>query len=501
MKEFEFLDGISNVEADVVERFITMDQKLQKKASTKRSRRLWLRASALAACLALIFGAVMVAPLFKEDEPPINPPSQEIPSVSTMISGDKITGKQELMYGDEGADDSYYADYDIIPPGFWIHTVVEAEVVEVLPDTYYSPDYYYTDGSRASVHVAKLRVIDAIRGEGLPSEIYLRYTYYDTDIFEGYERFIFSLSQVGVENYMLINQTQGRVDYFPNMFDVTIGDLGYGSVIAFNDDKVDESFWDRVNYLCTKLHNTGWIDSFLRDPHRYDYPVGHNSTVSEAKESILAIVASKQYANDCHYVSAEDIFVSDEQKELKSYLEPSENNTFSYYIRIQEDRVIATYTRVINGFATNEKITLNSYEGENGNVIRYGESFSPDDLAKIPDIGEAMANLNLSELQPPHTELKENMEFKYSRAQGFYRMVDGKVYGIIRVRWCYYVDARRENDKLYFSGHVMDDCYYLYDEEGNGSIVERDELRQVIGGDYSVLLKFEYNTVIPLPEY
>ena len=31
MKENEFLDGVSNIESDVVERFVSMDNKLQKK--------------------------------------------------------------------------------------------------------------------------------------------------------------------------------------------------------------------------------------------------------------------------------------------------------------------------------------------------------------------------------------------------------------------------------------------------------------------------------------
>ncbi|MBQ7398702.1 MAG: hypothetical protein IJW09_07770 [Clostridia bacterium] len=447
------------------------------KLSKKSTTRAWARALSLAACFALILSAVIVAPLLKDDEP-------IPPAVSTVVSGNKLTGVQELTYGDDGADDSSSLNLELIPPGFWIHTVVEAEVVEVLPDTYYCADYYYIDGSRFSVRVAKLRVIDAIRGEGLPSEIYLRYAYYGTDIFEGYERFIFSVTQTGVENFLLVNQTQGRVEYFPNMFEVTEGDLGYGSVIAFNDGVVDASFWDSANYLNAKYHNTGWVDNFLSDPDRYHYPVGYDSTIAEAKERILARVASSEYANDCHSVTAEDIFVSDEQKELKAYLQPSENNTFSSHITVgSEGRVIATYTRLINGFSTNEKLVLNSFQGENGNVIRYGESFSPDDLAKVPDIGEAMAGLNLPELQPPHTELKEGMEFKYSRAQGFYRKVDGKVYGIIRIQWRYYVDAKREGDKFYFSGYIMDDCYYLYDSEGNGSIVEREELREIIGND------------------
>ena len=47
MKENEFLDGVSNIDSDVVERFVSMDNKLQKKA--KKSKGIWLRFGAIAA--------------------------------------------------------------------------------------------------------------------------------------------------------------------------------------------------------------------------------------------------------------------------------------------------------------------------------------------------------------------------------------------------------------------------------------------------------------------
>ena len=36
MKENEFLDGVSNIEPDVVERFVKMDNKLQKQINQNR---------------------------------------------------------------------------------------------------------------------------------------------------------------------------------------------------------------------------------------------------------------------------------------------------------------------------------------------------------------------------------------------------------------------------------------------------------------------------------
>ena len=38
MKENKFLDGVSNIEPDVVERFVKMDNKLQKKANKPKSK-------------------------------------------------------------------------------------------------------------------------------------------------------------------------------------------------------------------------------------------------------------------------------------------------------------------------------------------------------------------------------------------------------------------------------------------------------------------------------
>ena len=71
MKENEFLDGVSNIEADVVERFVLIDDKLQNNTNKSKSKGLWLRIGAVAACLALILGAVIVAPMLWDDSPDV----------------------------------------------------------------------------------------------------------------------------------------------------------------------------------------------------------------------------------------------------------------------------------------------------------------------------------------------------------------------------------------------------------------------------------------------
>lgn len=480
MKQTEWNEGLNHIDPALVQEYVEQKEKLTNK---RKRKSIWLRASALAACLSLILGAVMVAPLLKDDEP-------IPPAVSTMVSGSKITGKQYLFY------DGYPTNVDtgladMVFPGFLIRTVIEAKVIEVLPDTYYMAESYHTP-----FHVAKLQVINQIHGKGLPEEIYFCYSYYDTTIFEGYDRFIFSLAQVGIENYLLINQSQGRVDYFPNMFETPFGsDPGFGSVIAFNEGTVDERFWEKAN-----RYYSDWISHYLDNPHEHGYPASRDSTIDEVKANIIqCLEMGLGYRSGVDYVTAEDLFVSDEAKRFQAYLKPSESNLFAHILYPAQDPPTAYYRRIVNGFPTNESYYFDgSTFNEENNAWNRFASFTAEDLAQIPDIGEAMANLDLSKLKPPHTKITRDMEFNYSKAEGFYRKVDDKIYGIIRIRWLYSSPIDEDQMSYYEGrGYVADDCYYLYDSEGNGSIVEREELRAIIGNDYSVLLRFEYNTVQP----
>lgn len=464
MKENEFLDAVSSIDSDVVARFLSMDDRLRgtgRGLSDKRKTKgAWLRFGAIAACFALILGAVIGAPMLRE--------SGGIPAVSTVEGGSRVTGVRERIYGSPELD---YGDKStVLAPGFYVNTVVQADVVEVLTDVFYDPD------SGLRCHVARLSVVDSIRGEGLPREIFFLFPHYGADILDGYDTFILSLRQVGIENYVMVNETKGEITYFSHMFRVeAVSDLGYGSVIAFRDGEVDESFWEKASHF----NVNGYIEDLLADPESH-FPVSHGSTLEEAKANIVAMAQANgsiyvsEHSGD--YLTAEDVFHSAEGEQARAYLEPSESNVFMQKIDILPDRIVATYTRLINGFVTDETVTVNGYTGEDGNVSRRGEAYNAGDLSSIPNIGEALENLNLSELKPPHTEIADGMYLKYSKAIGVYRKVDGEVYGIVRVTWCYTCPGVT-------NGYRMDDCYYLYDENGNGSTVERDELRALLGDD------------------
>lgn len=499
MKKQEWNEGLNHMDPDLVEEFVERKDRLSKK---KRRGRIWLRWGAVAACFCLVFGAVITVPLLREvagvdpyhDQTSYVDPGTEqvkntvLPRIPTISAGTQITGAQEVLFGN--TDTGTNGNADIAFASFRINTVVEAKVIEVLPDTYYVPDLHYR------YFVARLSVVDAIRGEGLPQEIYFRFPFYSADVLQGYDTFIFSLEQVGIENFMMINETQKEIAYFPHMFEVAyIPDLGYGSVIAFHDGTVDESFWDRV----TALYGSGRMTKSLAKDQYGDYPVGFDTTLAEAKENINTMIQNGDVITSSgDYVTAEDVFITEPSQVIRELVAPSPSNVFmqEIVVRHDEDRVIASYTRVINGFLTNEIIHINDFTGENGSFHFHDARFTEEELTKMPDIGEALAQLELREMEPPRLQSVEGKKLKYVQATGVYRKVSGKVYGIVRIIW-YYTYSDPEGT-YGIEGYLCDDCYYLYDAQGNGRIVDRDELRRVIGYD-SIIAGFSYNSVLLPP--
>jgi hypothetical protein len=402
----------------------------------------------------------------------ISPPREEI-DPALIVYGEQLTGMQEQAIVNGSIEGGPAAE--MIAPEFYIHTVVEVQVLEVFTDTYYVSD------STQNYRVARLRVLDRIRGEGIPDEIYLLYPFYDSYVLDGFDTLILSLSQEGIENFAMIGKESHTVQYFPNMFEIVrTRDLGYGSAIAFRDGVVDPRLWER----CTNYTTATYL---LDEP---SYPASHGSTVGEVKEQIRATIAEKNdgwyvssYGYD--YVTAEDLFLTEEQKALVPYLAPSSVSTFRQSISIYRDRVAATYERYVNGFATGEQIWLNfEYKGK---IEKNETHYTGEEISRLPDIGSAIALLDPSSLTPPHIELSQTESLLSLRISGVYRKVDGKLYGIVKVFWtCRY---RGEDAGTY----IRDDCYFLYDESGNGQQIERDALNALLGEYASgVTASFDY---------
>jgi len=98
MKENDFLDGVSNVEGDVVEGFISIDNKLQGKADKVKTKSKWIRFGAVAACFVLIASAVVIVPMLRETDPGLIAPfdttsdgTDDLPLDGTTAASDGTT--------------------------------------------------------------------------------------------------------------------------------------------------------------------------------------------------------------------------------------------------------------------------------------------------------------------------------------------------------------------------------------------------------------------------
>ena len=79
MREQEFLDAVSHIEADVVESFVAMDARLQRKAGRSRAGIIRTRIGAVAACFAVVLCAVMILPMLGVGSPEVFDPPFELP--------------------------------------------------------------------------------------------------------------------------------------------------------------------------------------------------------------------------------------------------------------------------------------------------------------------------------------------------------------------------------------------------------------------------------------
>lgn len=88
MNENLFSDGVSSIEADVIERFLAMENRLQRKANKPGSNGIWLRLGTIAACTALIVGAMAVVPMLREEGPTVVPSTGTTDSTGTTNRSD-----------------------------------------------------------------------------------------------------------------------------------------------------------------------------------------------------------------------------------------------------------------------------------------------------------------------------------------------------------------------------------------------------------------------------
>lgn len=498
MNKQQFNEALCFIDADLVESYIQQDDAL-KKSAVKRN--MWLRVGAAAACFCVMVAAVFALPMMLRDDPPpivvedttptdtttdAEPPvdttapivitNPNAPPKAPLVEKNSIvSGARSVLLGTTNISSN--TDYMIAIREFKPNaSVLEVKVMEILPDVYYFPS------SNTAFYVAKLKVLDEIHGAGFPEEIYYMYSKQDRHIFDGYSSLIISVRQYGVENFVLINDTSKCIEYFPNMFINSVThDPGYGSVIAFTDGIADNSFWVRAKQYSYVSER----ETIYWDPFKYNsnfIPASYGDTVEDVKQKILQEIDDDTLLV-YDYVTADDIFITEEQKEILNYIAPDDINVFCHQIGFNFNKAIyISCSRIINGVETRETISVSN---KRGYISRSEEIFTEQQLKNIPNVGMVLAQLDLAALVPPNITLDERTTLRGCEAIGWYRNIDGNIYGIVRIYWVYNYDGDAERM------NIKDDMYYLYDSGGNARIVDREELKAVIGEDGNIM-SFKY---------
>lgn len=481
MKKKEWNEGLDHLDPDLVEKYVEQKDRLRQK--NKKSKSVWLRFGAIAACFVLILGTVIVVPMLREDDPGVipgpgttdnpvvNPPDYTPIIFDATVSPEQlngnnlefIVGSSVSISGGESAD----------PPRFEFSggISVKAKVVKNHSDKYYkldvSSEYHPT-----AYRLIQMETIEVISGENVPRYfLYLipEYVYVDMSV---YDTLLISMNQIGVENYVLKNATQNRMESFElSIFADYQDHPELGNIIAFTDGVFDESLWQ----------NRSWLYGYQFAKLDLDNPEHSNLVVARGDSEGVVISAIKKQFDEWYPAGYQERsvitldFTTQEAKDAIKYVKPFENGVFSQTYLPYNGSGELIFRRYINGCQTEETIRIDLLTEE----VTYSEvRYTKEDLEQIENISAHLsekANEYMEQLPiPPHTDL-EGKELLSLNLYAWYVKDDGKLYGVIKTAWRY-----KEADNYFLQ--YYDDAYVLYDMSAGTAIdISRDDLVNIVG--------------------
>ena len=251
MKKKEWNEGLNHLDPDLVEKYIEQKDWLRQK--NKKSKRIWLRFGAIAACFVLILSAVIVVPMLREGDPGVEPftpnggPWSPIinSNVSDVIlSADKVGSVFDVTKDSNGTNQ--YTKIYVSDP--------KALNLIPLPIAEYLPIYSSRNFTLSKNHLQNFinEYVDAattffdINSKEYEIEKDERWngdTFYEAEISEG---------EKGMRFTMLNNSI-----YFYNY---SIGEKRLkinGSMISIlesdTDEQIKEKLNDTITYICTSF--------------------------------------------------------------------------------------------------------------------------------------------------------------------------------------------------------------------------------------------------------
>ncbi len=244
-------------------------------------------------------------------------------------------------------------------------------------------------------------------------------------------------------------------------------DSSAGSVLPFTDGVFDESIWQEAGWQSSYR----FLERFL-DPDSEWYPVNnseheiamwHGITLEEVLQNRKGEPVSLRHPE----------YTSPEAVEAERWITPFVNGVYA------PARYGSKYHRMINGCPTNEWIELYYHRYPNGetveNVTRSEVTFSEQDMASLPNLSRYIEALDLSALQPQHTD-PTGKTLKYCVATGFYEKTAKGIYSVVRIAWRHLDEDYRE---------YYDETFILLEENGP-RLVSREQLIDRIGRNVNI---------------
>lgn len=413
----------------------TMLERSEKKVNRKRN---WLiSATAAAACFALLFGIV-----WQYIRPNNYGPSHNIVEDNFFWVGQPDYHVPYFSSGNGGNSSGSTLVQSEPSYQFGREKSVHVEIQNVLPDVYCEP------GSTTAYHILHLKVLDTIVGEDMPSEIYFLLPGYLSADLKKYDSFIMTLEQAGFEDYLMFNITKKRAETFTLLFrsperssSVPVP-IYMGAVMAFKNNKLDMSLWDKEGWNLGKTELEKW--TAVDGNKAYPGKVGRN--IQDTKEAILQLY---EQLKGWYFLAKTEVITTDhfdwaEAKEALAYIKSLGIGAFDQYYKTRNNENIwaeshvdeITYTRVINGFLTNETIYIYCYEGSEGDkeykeqYVQYSEArFTEKDLKHLPDLAGFINNASAMEL--PSVDKESQLYSTY----GCYQKHGDDLFGIVYLYW------------------------------------------------------------------
>ena len=406
----------------------------------------WKLWTAIAACLALIIGILVIGNPFKPEHPDITAPAVQQANSNTIPPTSPSGMATQLLLSTDDADSrcpmrGCIGRYDVVEaPVDYIYEgmVVTARATQVLEDTY----FFYDDHLKTPYRLVKMETLKVLHGEEMVSSFYYLQKQSDSMDLMSCEALVMDfLHPYGYEGSVLYNATAGAPERMQLML--------FGSV-----------YQDSV----------------------FGYKSGSSTSLEELEAEVIS---NKHFelTNVPSVQSIEDI-TSQKAKDALEYVQNTDNGLFiptaSNRVLYYSPSIQYQARRYIYGYPTTETVRILIDKAE------YSESkFTKEELAELVDLEPAITAVKEAfgdgNIHPPHIADAQSVELKEHFIFGWYCKGKDGVYGIIRLTF------------RYVGGY--DDAYFIVTGDSKEpQQINRNSLLELVGTADDYIYLGDYNS-------